>query len=189
MVPAPDHPVVAGAGDDPWRVDVVGVDVVDGGAGVGDGQGPDRVGGDRAVCVGAELDIDRGGGADGLEAEVDPSVAVYCLIHGLDGRTVGVGPGEGVLGVAGAGGLGVPSCLEEVFAGAGQGELPGEVAGGCPGGVDLVAAALGGGVICRRPGAGYGDFGGVAVVHGDGAGWGWRQALGEDSDGQHGRLG
>ena len=66
LVPAPDHLVVGGAGDDPWRVQVVGVHVMHAGGDGAGGQGPDRVGGHAAARAGVEPDVDGGGGADCL---------------------------------------------------------------------------------------------------------------------------
>ncbi len=54
-VPTPEHLVVRAAGDDPWRVEVVGKDVVDDGGDGIDRDGSHHIGGHCARSAGAEL--------------------------------------------------------------------------------------------------------------------------------------
>ncbi len=83
------------------------------------------------------------------------------MVNGTAGAAVGTDGGVG--GVAGAGGVGCPACLEEIFAGRGQGEFPGKAVGGrrgCRVGLVVGADKAGDGGR-RRPSANGGDFGGV----------------------------
>ena len=173
IVPAPDHLVVGCPCYHPWGVQVVGEDVVGAGGGVGDRQRPDGIGGDFPGAGRGELDGDGAGRADVHQPQVSPGVAVAALVHCPDGGAAGVGAADGVGGIICHGGVcrDRPTGLDEVFAGAGQVQRPGEAvaAGGGDGGVGLVAAALGRGIGGHWP-VGGGAGAAYAIVGGDGTG-------------------